>query len=55
MVQSVLVSSCIFVNDVDSVSVISDNMLDETEFFPLAVSSEYDNLSVMQCVDDSGK
>ena len=32
---------------------ISDNMLDETDFFALAVSSEYDNVSIMHCVDDS--
>ena len=38
----------------DSGSVISDNMLDEIEFHPLATSSEYDTVSLMHYVGDTG-
>ena len=37
----------------DTFSVMSDNMLDESDFFPLANSSEYDTVSLMHVVDDS--
>ena len=39
----------------DSGSVISDNMLDEIEFHPLATSSEYDTVSLMHNVGYTGE